>query len=616
MSSPFVKLPTGTSRFQGYYSDKVNAPVDYLAPPSQNCLVSDDGKAESRLGYTSEFSIGVDGSAATAFYHKTYDITFFALGTKVYYRDHTNLATYDTGITLTTGTKTRYDEFNGDVYLSNTTDGIYVIRCMRLNDTAANAGDSTVTIDLDGGARISVFGDIAAGGSADDLRINGTNEQMSSLVVSTGVVTLVGTLSASYSDNAVAIVVRRYSSLEKPSKLLFWKSRLHIMGFPSATNADQPNNSVMAGQFVIGETGAAGIEKIIDFTYGTGGSTKIVVGNGGKLTNILGVKDTIYFFLEDKTYSTNSAEITTGINEVTFSTAAIGLTIPREKDGNHGCLNEDCATEMGKNELAFITNDRRIMRIRISPETGSAEPYSDESFDTDIREHLEDMDNDQTGALAFHYKGQRKTIFQIKINGQWIWLIFDHNIQRTVGSTIIQGAWQPPQYITPVASFFERNGVLWGTDASDDTVYSFFTSFTDDLSPIYSIIATGEFNVGNAMMERCQMQGEINQPAEINARMYVTNEAGGRRAGSPKIIEGSSYTYGEDNSIGAVPVGDGGVEAETTPIANWTRSFGIFPSQSNRAQLILENEQEGGYMSLSSYSLSGKQYPATFSKGL
>lgn len=613
MSNTFLPLPLGTFRFQGYSSDKNISDPSYLAPPSQNCLVTEDGKAESRLGFLPEFSIGVDGSSATAFYHKTYDIAFFALGTAVYYYNFNDNVSYNTGITLTSGTTTRFAEFFGDVYLTNTIDGIYVIRVMRLNDTAANSGDATVTIDMDGGGRIAAFGDIAAGGTADDLRINGTNEQMSSVALATGVVTLSGTLSQSYADNTVAIVVRQYSSLEDPSKIVFWKSRMHIMGFPSASNADQPNNTVMTSQFVSGATVAAGdatdIENIVSFAYGTGGSTKITVGNGGKLTNILGVKDYIYFFLEDRVHATAASDITT-------SGSAIGATVPIEKDENHGCLNEDSAIAIGSSEIAYITTNRRIMRIRISTDSGAAVTYPDESFDVDIREHLKNMDSDQEGALAFHYIGQRKSIFQIRVMGQWYWFIYDHNIQRRIGSTIIQGAWQPPQHIAPVKSLFERNGVLYGTDATDDTVYSFFTAFTDNLSPIYAIIATGEFNVGNAIVEDAQLEGDINQPSMIKLRAYVTNHSNGKRSGSIKTIDGNDFSYSEDNSISAIAVGDGGVEAETTQIAKWKKEFGVFPSEADRVQIVAENEQDGGWFSITSFALRGKQFSNSFSDSL
>src|SRR5205807_723731 len=74
-----------------------------------------------------------------------------------------------------------------------------------------------------------------------------------------------------------------------------------------------------------------------------------------------------------------------------------------------------------------------------------------------------------------------------------------------------------------------------------DTVYSFFTSFTDNLSAIPVTIATCNFNVGNAMMGRAELQGEIKEPAQINILCYVTNETGGRRSGSIKLIDGASY---------------------------------------------------------------------------
>lgn len=600
-SSPVSKpFGIGTERFLGYTSDANNASPEYLAPPCMNMMVTDDGKAEQRMGYREEFSIGVDGSAATAFYHRTYDIAFFALGTKVYYYDFSDQTAYDTGITLTSGTTTRFAEFFGDIYLCNTTDGIIRIVVARLNGAVAVGGD--ITLDLDGAARLSVFGD-----TSGNIRIKGTNEAFSTVTVSTGV--LDASSSAVYADNTIAIFVdNSYSSLDEPSKIVFWKSRMHIMGFPSATNADQPNNSVLAGQFVIGQTGASGIENIIDFTFGTGGSTKIVVGGGGKVTNLIGVADTLYFFTEEKVFAALAADIAT-------SGSSIGLTIPDEKDELHGCLNEDSATVMGDNALTYITNDRRFISIPIDTDTGAALSAPNEDYDVDIRDHLKNMDRNQEGALVYHYRGGRQTIYQVKISGQWFWFIRDHNIRRQVGSNVVEGAWQPPQSITPVKGFFERNGVLYGTDPSDDTVYSFFTDFSDNLNPIYAIFATGDFNIGNAMVENAQLEGTINQPSQVKIRCFVTNETGGRRSGSYKTINGADYNYSQNNSIGAVPVGGAG-SGVATPIARWKKQFGVFPSEGTRAQLIAENEQDGGNFSVSSFSITGKQYPGTFTKSL
>jgi len=680
MSDAFRELPIGASRFQGYTSDPNNADPSYLAPPSVNCLITDDGKAESRMGYQEEFAIGSSGNAATCYYMKTYDVAFFALGTQLFYRDFAAGQTFDTGLSLTAGTTTRFAEFFGDLYLTNTTDGVVRVVVTRLNGAVA-AGAQTVTLDQDGAARLAVFGDYTG-----NLRIRGTNEGFANPVVPfgsvstaanngsgliritsaanhnlttgeqvtisgvtgtteangtwtvtrvsattfdlqgstftnayvsggtfahsiSGVVRLSGAASQAYTDNTLVLFVdNSYSSLEKFSKIEFWKSRLHGMGFPNATNADQPNNTVLTGKFVIGQTGASGIEDIVSMPLNAGGSTKIVIGGGGKLTNILGVDDTFYFFTEDKVHDVASSSIPT-------SGDSIGLTVPDEQDKNHGCLNEDCAISMGNGEVAYPTNDRRIMRQRIATDTGAAVTFSDESFDVDIRDHLKNMDRDQTGALAWHYKGQRKSIFQIKCGGQWYWFIWDHNITRTVGSTVINGAWQPPQQIAPVRGFFERNGVLYGTDASTDKVYSYFTTFTDNLSPIQVTIATGEFNVGDAMMGKAHLEGEVNQPSQINICCYVWNNSAGKRSGSPKVINGNVYSYSDDQTVGAVPVG-GAMTGASTQVAKWKKQFGIFPSQAIRAQLVLENFQDGGYCSLTAYSLSGKQYPNSFSKSL
>lgn len=588
--------------FKGYLWNSRAA--EYLGSGSQNCLVTEDGKATKRLGYREEFSIGVDGSSATSIYLKQYDIAFFALGTKVYYRNFADGQSYDTGLTISA--TSRLIEWQGIVLLSNTTDGVRIITCGRLNDAAANSGDATVTIDMDMGGRLNAFNSAVAI-SSNTLLINGTSEPMTSLNLATGVVTLDAPLTKTYADNTVCIVAASLTSvtgIEKYSKMEIWNNRLHGMGFPLASNADSPNATVMTGQFVAGSTAATSIELLIDFTYGTGGSTKILVNGGGKVTNILSVKDFLYFFTEDMAFAVANSE-------VTISGAAIGDTRPVKKDELHGCLNEDCASVMGDNAVTYVTNDRRIMRIPISTESGAAVSPPDEDFDLPIRGHLVNMSRDQTGALVYHYRGGRQTIYQISISNQWFWFIYDHNLRSQGLTNIIHGAWQPPQNIAPVKSLFERNGVLYGTDVSDDTVYSIFTAFSDNLAPIETTIASGQFEIGNAMLKDAIVKGDINQPAQINLRAYVWNDTSQKRSGSAKVVDGSTYSYSVDSSVGAVPVGESGGSGESTETARWTRTFGIFPSEANMCQLVATESQDGGYMALASLALTGRSLPKT-----
>ncbi len=612
MPSNFTIPKAGFSGFVGYQWN--SRTVDKLAEPSVNCLVTDDRKVTKRLGFQPAYFLvdGVTQSSAIPLHLKTYDVTFFTMDTKVYYRDETAGATYDTGISLTAGTTTRITEWFGIIFFTNTTDGVKIAICGRLNDAAANSGDGTVTIDISEAGRLAAFSL-----SADNLRINGTVEDMASIDVATGIVTLNVNLTQSYANGTFCIVTKDITS-EKFSKIEFWKDRLHGMGFPGASATDQPNNTVMAGQFVAGQTAATGIELIVDFTYGTGGSTKILVGgssNSGGITNILSVKDFLYFFTETKTFAAANSDVTT-------SGAAIGETRPTEKDELHGCGGEDLATVMGDNAITYVdTDNKRIMRIPIDTDTGAALSHPEEDFDLPIRGGtigLSNMNSDQTGALVYHYRGGRQTIYQLNISGQWYWFIFDQNIRvqaSGISGGIIHGAWQPPQNISPVRGLFERNGVLYGTDASNDNVYSFFTTFTDNLAPISTIIASGQFEV-NAMMGKATVQGDISQAAEINVKCYVWNESSGKRSGSAKVILGSDYSYSADSSVSAVAAGDAGGSGESIETARWKKSFGIFPSQANLCQLQVTEETDGAYCSLSSFSLSGRSLPGTFTPSL
>lgn len=605
MSDKIQELPIGSNRFQGYKSDPVNAGAEFLSQPCENMMITENGAAAQRLGYQSEFSIGVSNKTATCLYVSTYDVVFFALGTKVYYYNFNDDTSYDTGLTLTTGTTTRMWEWFGMVFLSNTTDGLRMITIGRLNDASATAGDANVTIDLEMGGKLTAFNSITAIGSSS-LRINGIDEPMTSIATSTGVVTLDGTLSQSYEDNTVCIVTADISSgREKASKGMVWKSRFHLFGYPSVSNADSPNNTVIAGDFVIGSTGATGIEGILTFG-GSAGSTKINVPYGGKVTNVLAAKEFIYFFTENSVFGTASSD-------VADSGSSIGLTIPNIKDELHGCINEDCATIMGNNAMTYVSPDKRIMRIPIDTYTGAVVSKPEEDFDVDIRGHLKNMDKDQTGARVFHYRGGRQTIYQLKIAGQWKWFIYDQNIIRQSGSNVFQGAWQPPQNITPATDFFERDGVLYGTDTSTDTVYSYFTVFTDNLVPIQATFATGELSVGQAMMKKAQLWGDVNQPSQVNIKCYVWNNIAGKRSGTAKVVNGSSFSYSEGQSVGAVPVGGAGAVGATTQTAKWRKDFEIFPSEATRVQLTAENFQDGGWFSISGFNLTGTQSPDSFS---
>jgi len=569
-------------------------------------MIQTNGWAGQRMGYALEdIDLGTD-LPSTSFYLEQYDVTIFASGTTVKYYDWDKDEVIDTGITLTTGTVTRMDSYAGDVYLTNTTDGARRIVFGRLNAAGA-LGAATVTIDTDMAARLSEFS-ITTG----NLRIRGTNEAFASLVIATGVVTLSGTLSAGYSNDDLCIVVSDISGgsgVQKASKLFFWKERMGMFGSTLATDSTRPDSTVFFGKFAtLEDSGTGGLENIINFTFGAGGSVKEVVGWYGRVTNVVPAKDYLYIYKTDKGYSASAAN-------VVISGTGIGTTTPDLRDENNGCLNEDAACNVGGNEIVRITSNNRIIRDKISTDTGAAVVFPDESFDLPIREDLKNMDKDQTGAMAVYHKAKRRAYCQIKISGQWYWYIYDYSVPVNRGGQVFYGAWQPPQQVIQASSFFERKGVLYATDASDDSIYSIGTTFDDNGQEVSCIIATGQFDVGSAMMNKAVLNGEISQAAIIRLQSSVTNNLGGEQKGTEKLINGSSYSYTAAHGVGADPVGGSGVVAERVATASWQKDFDIYPSEANTVQLTAKNDN-GGYFSVGAFSLSGTQSVSSFSNSL
>ena len=577
---PVLTPPKGI--FTGYVWNPSIAPLDKISAPSHDVMVNENGEVEQRLGYLdTAIDLGFEGDPVnSSLYIERYDVTAFVV-------DNSAIALYDwtTGETFTPSSNlsgvatTRLAEYAGDLYSTNTTDGLCRIVIGRVNDSAANLGDPNITVDADMAARLSRFG-ITSG----DLEWNGNAIGFNAVNVSTGLITLTGTLSDNIPNNALITYYHDISSgREKFSKVFFWKERMGGFGSISTTNADQPNATEYFGKFAGPDT----LENIIDFTYGSGGATTELVGKSGSVTNALPAKDYLYTFKETETYIC-------GAGDVIISGASIGSTPPDLRDENNGCINEDCAAVTGNSEVTYVSPTKRAMMFRIATSSGAPVAYPDEKFDRDIRGHLQDMNNDQTGALVTHWKGQRITIYQLKIGSQWTWFIYDHKIN----------AWQPPQNLPQASSFFERKGILYFTVPDDDTIYSLFTSFSDNGNEIDSELWTGDINVGNSTMLECHAQGIITQSADIRLQTHVTNQRGGKQSGSEKHVLGSDFTYSADFSVGALPVGDAPGSSETSQYATWDKTFDIFPSEANRVQFSLKQSEDGGYYRLSTYSIT------------
>lgn len=566
---------TGSTTFENGYSDSENnlAP-ETLAPPSKNCRITGSFEVVTRPGYEdTTWDLAEANKQATSHYMQQYNVTFFCLNGKVKYVEHDRSnAVVDTGISLTATETTRFADYAGDLYLINPTDGLRQIHVFRLNDTAPTLGDATFTIDQDGGARLNAFGD-----TSGNIRIRGVNEAYSA-VTTAGVATHGTTLSATYADNDIAITVEDISSGKpKGTKIVFWKERMIIIGVSSDTGVDNAPAIAYMSQFA----SSRDLQKVIVFGI-TGGATEEQIAAAGKLTNIVATRDYLYYFTENSVHYSAVSDID----------ASSGATYPQLLSKNYGCMNEDCAVDMGSGLIAFLTKNKRVMGIRIATDSGAATVFPDEKFDNAVRTTLDLLDTDQSKARMVYHVGKRLAYVQVSVQNTVLTLVNDNNI----------GKWLPPDDQKVFSSFFEKDGILFATDYFDDTVYEIDRGTMDADSVIECVMAHGSMNQDMVTCEwqDIEISGSLSQDGIITVETPV-NEG----TSTQKTILASSLNFSGARSLGDLVVGDTviGNMLNNVLLAKWERKFRIAPtSYGQRYQTILSSTSP---FTWGSYQVSG-----------
>lgn len=652
------KFKISGKKWKGYMDDVSVADPEILAPPSLNCLISKTGKATTRPGYEdTEVNLNQANKPSRPFHVPQYDITFHAVGTKVYYVDHNvSNAVVDTGITLTDGTHSRFEEYNGTVFVGNITDGWYGFLITRLNG-AVTTGDGTIRTDGEGHALAFAY-DSELTGNAKNLRINGANEaytrstgaaiggaadngsgliritstghglktgskvrisgvtgtteangdwtitridadtfdlQASAFanayvsdgtwaLIYNGVFVLSGTSSADYDDNSIAIVVYDLTGrFPKCDKIVAWKECLHFVGISpddEEISSDRRQSVLAFTQFAT----AATSENILKVSGGTAGSE--LVGKSGKLVNAVATRDYLYLFKEGEAYYIPVSSVNT----------SSGARPPVLLSSNYGCLNADSAVDMGNGEVAFITRNNRIIRIRIDSESGAPVVFPDETFDKPYSNTLALMDSDQTDARLYYSGSDRRLLAQIIVDAEQITLPFNNNLEVR--------AWEPPWQNYFFAGYYEREGITYATALLDDTIYMLGQTLSDNGQDIECVMASPkiEFEDGRVTCKWDQMElsGSMTTNAVITAESVVDS-------GTPlqKQFDSSGVAFAPAPSLGSVimgstTLGDGPLGEE---MGTWDKRFAIFPSLGSDLQVILSSNGEGHGFTWDSYSI-------------
>lgn len=580
---------SGNKRFiDGYVDDIRKAGPNNLSAPSVNVDLTKTGEAVYRKGFTAtSFDLNNALKGARPFHVPRYNVTFYAINGKVLFVNHNNSdAVVDTGLSLTEtdGRKTRFAEYAGDIFLTNKTDGLRQIHMGRVNDAAATLGDGFITVDQDLAGRLLAFGD-----STSSLRIADTSpfaETMASVATS-GVVTLDNTLNAAVPDNTIVYTVEDISS-GKPfaSGITFWKERMILWGVASDTGVDSATNLVYMSSFALisGGDGTA-LENIIDFNTANT-AAKEMLGKGGTVTNVLATRDYLYMFTEDATYYS-------GVADVNLTT---GGTLPQLLTNQYGCVNEDCAADLGNGTCAFLTNNNRIIGIRTSTPEGAPVVFPDESFDSPISNTVALLDSDQSNSFFFYAPNERRLFVHCDIDSERIVLKYNNEIQR----------WEPPTTGWSHGGMFVKDGVTYATELTDDSVWQLNEGFQDNGIDYEVVMATSliesEDGRTTLALSNVGISGRIGALTTITAE----NVVGGGTPQQKSFTAGASVSSGALGSValGSTTLGSGiGEDME-----EYDKLFGIFPKFGQSYQLRVRSlaNVSGGAFTLSSYTVNGR----------
>ena len=567
----------------GYHVQQRNRKETQLSSPSTNARYTDEGAATIRKGYYDiGWDLGSAGNAANSLHVERFNITFFAVGTSVVYVDHNSSDTVvDTGITLSgAGTDTWFGEYNGDVYFTNTTDGLHRIVLTRLNG-AVSSGAAAILIDQDGAARLSVFSHTTA-----NLRIGEVDEAFNAVTVSTGSLTLVGTALNNYSDNAIAIVYHNISSgRPKGSKFVFWKETMNVIGVlggEATANSDVPPTTMYYSDFATG--GAS--ENIVSF----GANAYEMVGKSGIITNIVDARDYLYLFKNEEAYA-----ISVGDVNLTSGARPPNLFSPK-----YGCINEKCADTMG-DFIVWLCPQKRIMKSVRSVQDGVSVLEADEQFDRPLKEFLDLMDDDQSKAMVYYQTKAKELHVKVSIDGQYLEFVYDND----------KRVWCPPDTNKLFNSYFEIDGNPYATSDNEDTVFQLDEGTDDDGADIECVIATGiyEYDDGRTWCEwkPISISGSLNAGATIE---YTPCSENGE--GIMKEITVSNESTG--SAIGSIGVGSAiiGGGGEETSIKEFDEKRGIVPAKTRQIQHKFYTYGSGSEMSIKSWSHGAVAYTKEF----
>lgn len=515
-------------------------------------------------GYRSVEDLGTSTGGDAMLEATVFPALWVKSGTKLFYStDPDNTTFYNTGDTLTTGTKSSLiEQGNGDVFLTNQTDAPLRVAVAKAT-VAIAATDVTITV---GAAYIGKF---AANGNVrvnDDV-IAYTGKNATQLTGVTGI------QAGGHAINSLVIQSTNPATwTEEKGKFMFeFQSQLCVGGRVNYEN-------ILYGSRV---ESAANPEYFYDFD---GAGTVNHIYKNNLAAGIAGIGRAFVF-------GHREAHQVTGFD----GTSGAFLTTPIST--SYGAYNEKCVVDM-EGIIAFLGNKRLLpLSLQLSPE-GTSAPFITENFDDRIRPWLDSLDDEdeQSDANLFYDTSQKLLKISARRNSVLETYVYDRQANAFLPQESRPGA---------VHCSFQGKSFFVGTTG---IVYREDFGRTNDGITIYHSWKTGRMSMDKGrkplQLYVLEFEGYMSQACEYTVNLYTDK--------NETAVLSRDFTDSDITSTVGVSIGSRGIGVST--IGGETGAYKVYPYHSSLLLRGIECDSDvqiewvcqkaGAYFQLNSYKLT------------
>lgn len=391
---------------------------------------------------------------------------------------------------LTAGKTTFMDEYNGDVYLTNTTDGFRRIAISTLQSALTAGVSTTLTVEGGQGWRFGSSGIINVNG--DDITYTSRTNDV--LTITAATVT---------NNHAIGEYVTEMSApagAPNGSALAFYAEKCFVIGVPGTSGNKYTSSTAFYSETAIASTP----EKVYSFLS----SGRELIGKGGDLIAIISGRDNLFLFKR------KSIEYVYSID------ASSGAPLHKEISSIYGVPGPFCVTQMG-NLIVFFTG-KELKTIGFQSEAASTFTI-DSFFDKKIQKTLQLLDEDQSDAILIFDKKRKLLKLWANYSGQRVCFVYflptkANNDKR------FSGAWSIDIGKDADRATVWKNDIYW---SSADLLFRDEFGLDDNGSPIHVVMETKEFTAGNFIepdeWQKVALVGAMSEGGSFDLTVYVDN---------------------------------------------------------------------------------------------